>query len=116
MINTLNIAARKKFAQPVEILESAIQNALSAKKLSIDQVFAVFRALKRAKKNRHAVAPQFKENIADRLLNFAQDYLDKGAPKYCLDLLEMAEALDVPPNKKFLLLQSKADRLLRLAN
>lgn len=95
LINIFDIATRKKFAPSFAMIELAVQNALmSAEKLSIDQVFAVFRALNRAKKNHHAVDPQFKENIAARLLKFAQDYLDKGATESFLELLEMAEALD----------------------
>ena len=96
LINILDTATQKNFVPPFKLIELAVQNILmNAEKLSIAQVFAVHKALMRSKGTQHAVDPQFKENIAARLLKFAKDYLDAGDTENYNLLIEMAEDLNV---------------------
>lgn len=96
----------------VGYLELSIQNVLlTAKVFSLPQLNKIFSYLVQSVKTRRVVFPQFKFVVLESLYTILEQSINANAAAQCFQLIDLIKALDVPPNKKFLLLQAKANRI-----
>ena len=112
LIRLWSVALNKPLSQPLELLELAAQNAAtSAKRFGGYVIATICDYLKRAKKIGHPVDPEFKNHIANILLENAVFNLDAKNFVMCFICFELIEQLDMPPDKDFYLFVAKACRL-----
>ena len=114
LTNILRIVAHKELSQAVNMLEVAVQNALTAvKNFSDQQLIAVHKTLIHAQKNQHAVDPAFKSCIANHILDVAEYNLERKDAANCFLCLNMINALDMVADEKFQRVFDEATRTFR---
>lgn len=112
LLKTWERALNAPLTPAVGYLELLAQNTLmSAKNLSYKQSNKIFSYLVQSVKNRHVVLPQFKFVVLENLYKILEQNINANAAAQCFQLIDLIKALDAPPNKKFLLLQEKANRI-----
>ena len=106
------LALKKPLSQPLELLELSVQGAAtSCKNFSGYLNQHVPRIVKRAEEIGHPVDFNFKNHLANLLLEVVEYGLKTNQLAYCFEYMGGIDDLNMPPDKNYYLLAAKVNRL-----
>ena len=112
LLNLWKVALKKPLTQTLELLELALQSAMTSipnfRGIFFDEICSF---LHKVEKLGHPVDFELKRHVVDIILITGEFHLNAKNFDTCLGLIKLIEGLNIPPDKNFYLFVAKANRL-----